>query len=126
MNIDLPPMPFEPVKLVIAPYSRAVLHARIEQRFLNMLSRGLIEEVQQLRQRGDLNAELPSMRTVGYRQAWQYLDGQISRDLMIEKALAATRQLAKRQLTWLRNQSGLVWFVGYNGLDLNSLDAYFA
>jgi tRNA dimethylallyltransferase len=66
------------------------------------------------------------MRTVGYRQVWQYLENQISHGLMVEKALAATRQLAKRQLTWLRNQSGLVWFVGYNGVDLYSLDAYFA
>lgn len=120
------PMPFEAIKLVIAPYTRAVLHARIEQRFLKMLKRGLIEEVQQLMQRGDLSLQLPSMRTVGYRQVWQYLEGGISRDLMVENAIAATRQLAKRQLTWLRNQSGLVWFVGYNNLDLNSLDAYFA
>jgi len=120
------PMPFQAVKLVIAPYSRAVLHARIEQRFLNMLNMGLIEEVRQLRKRGDLSLQLPSMRTVGYRQVWQYLEGRISYDSMVEKATAATRQLAKRQLTWLRNQSGLVWFVGYNYLDLNSLDAYFA
>ena len=120
------PMPFDAVKLVIAPYSRAVLHARIKQRFEAMLSHGLVEEVEKLKQRGDLSQELSSMRTVGYRQVWEYLDGHISHELMVEKALAATRQLAKRQLTWLRNQSGLVWFVGYNGLELKSLDAYFA
>ena len=119
------PMPFEAVKIVIAPYSRVILHARIKQRFLNMLNQGLIEEVQNLRQRGDLSLALSSMRTVGYRQVWEYLEGQVSRELMVEKALAATRQLAKRQLTWLRNQSGLVWFVGYNSVDLISLEAYF-
>ena len=120
------PMPYKAVKIVIAPYSRRVLHARIEQRFLLMLNRGLVEEVEKLRRRGDLSLKLPSMRTVGYKQVWEYLQGQVKHDLMVEKALAATRQLAKRQLTWLRNQSGLVWFVGYNSLDLNSLDAYFA
>ncbi len=120
------PMPFRAIKLVIAPYSRTDLHIRIEQRFLNMLNQGLIQEVEKLMQRGDLSMDLPSMRTVGYRQVWEHLEGQIDRDIMVEKALAATRQLAKRQLTWLRNQSGLVWFVGYNGVDFKSLKAYFA
>ena len=119
-------LPFPVVKLVIAPYSRRELHARIKRRFEVMLSTGLVQEVDKLMQRGDLSAQLSSMRTVGYRQVWEYLEGLTSHDIMVEKALAATRQLAKRQLTWLRNQSGLVWFVGYNGLDLSSLDAYFA
>lgn len=120
------PMPYRAIKIVIAPYARASLHARIKQRFLQMLDQGLVEEVDQLRQRGDLSLSLPSMRTVGYRQVWQYLENEISRDQMVENALAATRQLAKRQLTWLRNQSGLVWFVGYSGIDICSLKAYFA
>ena len=73
--------------------------------FLEMLEQGFIDEVDRLKRRGDLNLSMPSMRCVGYRQAWQYLDGELSRQQMIEKALAATRQLAKRQITWLRRQS---------------------
>jgi len=72
---------------------------------MEMLDQGFIEEVERLRNRGDLDLTLPSMRCVGYRQIWQYLDGDLSRQLMIDKALAATRQLAKRQITWLRRQS---------------------
>lgn len=120
------PMPYQAIKLVIMPYDRVILHQRIEQRFMQMLKLGLIEEVEGLRQRGDLSLELPSMRTVGYRQVWQYLDGEIDQKQMIDQAVAATRRLAKRQLTWLRNQSGLVWFVGYNGIDLSSMQKYFA
>ena len=69
-----------------------------------MLGRGFIEEVEQLKARPDLNLSLPSMRCVGYRQLWQYLDGELTRGQMIEKGVAATRQLAKRQITWLRKQ----------------------
>jgi len=118
-------MPYDPIKLVVMPYERKVLHRRIEQRFMQMLEKGLIEEVESLKQRGDLSLELPSMRTVGYRQVWQFLDDEIDRQQMIDQSVAATRQLAKRQLTWLRNQPGLVWFVGYNGIDSDSLQNYF-
>ena len=69
-----------------------------------MLERGFIDEVARLRGRGDLDLTMPSMRCVGYRQIWRYLDGEYSRDSMIDKGVAATRQLAKRQLTWLRKQ----------------------
>lgn len=69
-----------------------------------MLELGFIEEVEKLRSRGDLNLDMPSMRCVGYRQVWQYLDGLMTRDEMIEKGIIATRQLAKRQLTWLRKE----------------------
>ncbi len=88
---------------------RKVLHQRISQRFIQMLEQGLIEEVSALRARADLSLNLPSMRCVGYRQVWLYLDGEIDEQSMIDQSCAATRQLAKRQLTWLRNQSGQIW-----------------
>jgi tRNA dimethylallyltransferase len=81
---------------------RAELHARIEQRFDAMLAAGFLDEVSALRARGDLHLGMPSMRAVGYRQAWRHLQGEIDRDECREQAIAATRQLAKRQLTWLR------------------------
>ena len=83
---------------------RAVLHARIATRFDLMLKNdALLDEVEQLRRRGDLHPSLPSMRCVGYRQAWEYLDGRIDRATLRETGIIATRQLAKRQLTWLRS-----------------------
>ena len=91
-------------KIILAVNDRARLHQRIESRFLSMLERGLVEEVINLKARGDLNLSLPSMRCVGYRQLWQFLDGDLSRQEMIDKGVAATRQLAKRQITWLRKQ----------------------
>ena len=80
----------------------AVLHARIAARFDAMLARGFIDEVRRLRARGDLDLSMPSMRCVGYRQAWEYLDGATGYDEMRDKGIFATRQLCKRQLTWLR------------------------
>ncbi|MBM3365655.1 MAG: tRNA (adenosine(37)-N6)-dimethylallyltransferase MiaA [Betaproteobacteria bacterium] len=99
-----PVLPFSLLPLALEPSNRTELHARITTRFDYMLSAipGLLDEVSGLRNRGDLHLGLPSMRCVGYRQAWEYLDGGISRDALREKGLAATRQLAKRQLTWLR------------------------
>ena len=88
--------------LSLEPANRAWLHARIAQRFEAMLAQGFVQEVQALRQRGDLHADLPSMRCVGYRQAWQALDANEALPVWRDKAIAATRQLAKRQLTWLR------------------------
>jgi tRNA dimethylallyltransferase len=79
-----------------------VLHARIEARFDAMLAHGFIDEVKRLRARGDLDLSMPSMRCVGYRQAWEYLDGAYGYDEMRDKGVFATRQLCKRQLTWLR------------------------
>lgn len=90
------------VPVALEPSERAVLHARIAQRFDAMLAAGLIDEVKALRARGDLHAGLPSMRCVGYRQVWEYLDGAIDYDTMRDKGVFATRQLCKRQLTWLR------------------------
>jgi len=98
------------VKLVIAPAQRSVLHARIAQRFHAMLEQGLIEEVRALFMRGDLNPDLPSMRSVGYRQVWRYLAGELDEASLPEKGIIATRQLAKRQLTWLRAQTEAHWF----------------
>ena len=91
-------------KIILAANDRARLHQRIESRFLSMLDRGFVEEVLNLKARGDLDLSLPSMRCVGYRQLWQFLDGDLSRQEMIDKGVAATRQLAKRQITWLRKQ----------------------
>ena len=88
--------------LSLEPTERAWLHERIAQRFDAMLAAGLLDEVRQLRARGDLHAGLPSMRAVGYRQAWEALDGLHPQDSVRERGIAATRQLAKRQLTWLR------------------------
>ena len=89
--------------LSLEPQDRAWLHARIAQRFDAMLSAGFIDEVQQLRARGDLHLDLPSIRCVGYRQAWESLDGLYSMNSLRERGIAATRQLAKRQITWLRS-----------------------
>lgn len=88
--------------VALEPSDRAVLHARIGQRFGAMLDAGLVDELATLRSRYALNAELPSMRCVGYRQAWQYLEGELDRATLFEHGLFATRQLAKRQLTWQR------------------------
>jgi tRNA dimethylallyltransferase len=97
------PIPFQIKQFSIAPTDRHVLHQRISQRFDEMLSLGFEAEVHKLRQRGDLHLNLPSMRCVGYRQMWQYLDGDFNESEMRDKGIAATRQLAKRQLTWLRS-----------------------
>jgi tRNA dimethylallyltransferase len=93
---------FSPLLLAISPQNRAVLHQRIEQRFDQMIDAGFVAEVQALFQRGDLNQAMPSVRAVGYRQMWDYLQGKLSLDEARERGVIATRQLAKRQLTWLR------------------------
>ncbi len=96
-------------QFAIAPDERAVLHQRIALRFMQMLEQGFEQEVRLLKQRPDLHLDLPSMRCVGYRQMWQYLDGACSYAEMTERGIAATRQLAKRQLTWLRSWPDLTW-----------------
>jgi tRNA dimethylallyltransferase len=92
----------------IMPEDRAALHALIAQRFDEMLNAGFIEEVKKLYTREDLNADLPAIKSVGYRQAWQYLAGEYDFDTMREKAIAGTRQLAKRQMTWMRSWPSLI------------------
>ena len=89
-------------QLALLPRDRALLHERIALRFHRMLEQGFVEEVQTLMSRGDLHEDLPAIRAVGYRQVWQYLEGRLSYDEMVAAGIAATRQLAKRQLTWLR------------------------
>jgi tRNA dimethylallyltransferase len=96
-------LPYRLIQLALLPSDRAVLHERIAQRFDAMLDAGLIEEVEALRRKYRLHAGLPSMRCVGYRQVWDYLEGAGDRAALREKGIAATRQLAKRQLTWLRS-----------------------
>lgn len=102
-------------QIAVAPQERSVLHERIALRFDKMLELGFIEEVESLYRRGDLHEDMPSIRAVGYRQVWQYLKGECDRAEMRERGVAATRQLAKRQLTWLRGWHGLSW--------VNTLDA---
>ncbi len=101
--------PYDVVQFAIAPTDRKMLHKTIEQRFNGMLAEGFVEEVRKLKAREDLHLDLPSMRCVGYRQCWEYLNGDIEYDSMVEKAVVATRQLAKRQLTWLRGWPELHW-----------------
>lgn len=102
--------PWQVRSIGLIPSERAWLHQRIEQRFQLMLEQGFEKEVKDLYQRGDLSESLPSIRAVGYRQMWSYLRGEWPRQQMIERALSATRQLAKRQLTWLRALPGIETF----------------
>ncbi|MBV5309450.1 tRNA (adenosine(37)-N6)-dimethylallyltransferase MiaA [Chromatium okenii] len=102
-------LPYRLLKFACVPRDRAQLHARIEQRFAAMLEQGLIDEVQQLLARGDLTAELPAMRCVGYRQVLEYLRGDYDRNELLQRGIFASRQLAKRQLTWLRAELNCEW-----------------
>lgn len=113
-------LPFDLLPIALEPNDRSVLHQRIAARFDAMLEGGaLLNEVQKLRARGDLHLGLPSMRCVGYRQTWEYLDGQFDQKTMREKGIVATRQLAKRQLTWLRAMPDRIVV---NCLDINALE----
>ncbi|AIY64649.1 tRNA dimethylallyltransferase [Pseudoalteromonas piratica] len=103
------PLPFNVLQFAIAPQERATLHQRIEKRFKIMLDMGFEKEVLTLYKRKDLHPDLPSIRCVGYRQMWDYLAGECDYDEMIFKGIAATRQLAKRQLTWLRGWQNITW-----------------
>jgi tRNA dimethylallyltransferase len=107
------PLPYNLLKLVRAPRDRAVLHERIESRFRGMLEAGFEQEVRGLWARGDLRPEMPSMRSVGYRQMLKYLCGEHTFDVMVMRGVIATRQLAKRQFTWLRAESDCIWL--YDG-----------
>jgi tRNA dimethylallyltransferase len=96
-------LPYQITSIALLPSDRAQLHARIATRFETMMSLGLLDELRTLRRKYPLQPDMTSMRCVGYRQAWQYLDGEINQDELLEKGIVATRQLAKRQLTWLRS-----------------------
>ncbi|TAL85418.1 MAG: tRNA (adenosine(37)-N6)-dimethylallyltransferase MiaA [Rhodanobacter sp.] len=102
--------PWRVLKLALLPVDRRVLHERIAARFDTMLEQGFLDEVRSLRARGDLHADLPAIRAVGYRQAWEHLDGRIDAAEFRDRAIFATRQLAKRQITWLRSDHGVRMF----------------
>src|SRR3569623_1108632 len=116
--------PAAAVKLVVAPDDRNLLRQRISARFHKMLEQGLIAEIESLYRRGDLNQDLPSMRSVGYRQGWAYLEGRVTYSEMAEQAIMATGQLAKRQLTWLRREQGAQWFDGFDSSIFNKVMEY--
>jgi tRNA dimethylallyltransferase len=103
-------LPYQKIKLIIAPSDRKILHDIIDQRFHTMLEQGFLNEVEKLYHRGDLNEKMSSIRAVGYRQAWAYLGGEDDFEAMTEKAIIATRQLAKRQFTWLRKETEATHF----------------
>lgn len=103
-------LPYEFYKFVVSPEDRSILHQRIESRFDQMLSAGFVDEVKRLQQRGDLDLGKPSMRCVGYRQIWEALAGKYSLQEARLKGIIASRQLAKRQLTWLRSMDDVGWF----------------
>ncbi|MDK2123540.1 tRNA (adenosine(37)-N6)-dimethylallyltransferase MiaA [Parachitinimonas caeni] len=103
-----PGLPYRLLKLALLPSDRAVLHQRIADRFKQMLQDGLIDEVEALRRQFQLDPNLPSMRCVGYRQTWDYLDGLLDSSGLLERGIVATRQLAKRQLTWLRGMDDTI------------------
>ncbi|MBK5073699.1 tRNA (adenosine(37)-N6)-dimethylallyltransferase MiaA [Budviciaceae bacterium CWB-B4] len=102
-------LPYRVHQFAIAPSSRELLHQRIEARFHQMITAGFEGEVRQLMARGDLHTDLPSMRCVGYRQMWMYLNGEIDHDDMVYRGICATRQLSKRQMTWLRGWENVDW-----------------
>lgn len=103
-------LPYRVLALAVAPAERERLHARIHERFHLMLERGLVAEVEGLYRRGDLGPDKPAIRCVGYRQVWSYLAGEVDYPVMVEQGISATRQLAKRQFTWLRSEPDCHWF----------------
>jgi len=115
--------PYNIAQFAIAPADRAVLHERIATRFDMMLEQGFEKEVSKLYERSDLHEDLPSIRSVGYRQMWQYLDGQLSYAEMRERGIIATRQLAKRQLTWLRGWEQVTWLDTFANDNLTKITA---
>ncbi|WP_432460188.1 tRNA (adenosine(37)-N6)-dimethylallyltransferase MiaA [Agarivorans sp. QJM3NY_25] len=108
-RMPLPPLPFQVHQFAIAPSEKSQLHELIERRFRLMLELGFEAEVEGLMQRSDLDLSLPSMRSVGYRQMWQYLSGEIDYDEMVFRGIVATRQLAKKQMNWLKSWPSLTW-----------------
>ncbi|WP_120513577.1 tRNA (adenosine(37)-N6)-dimethylallyltransferase MiaA [Photobacterium salinisoli] len=102
-------LPYQVHQFAITPMDRAILHQRIEQRFDKMIKAGFEQEVRALYERGDLHPDLPSVRCVGYRQMWDYFDGNCTLDDAVFRGICATRQLAKRQITWLRSWKALTW-----------------
>lgn len=112
----------KPLKIIISPKDRAVLHSRIEQRFKQMLEQGFLEEVKTLLADERNHADLPAMRSVGYRQAIEHLNGETDYDAFVFKGIVATRQLAKRQITWLRKELDAIWLDPTESCYLQSMD----
>ncbi|MDT8404893.1 tRNA (adenosine(37)-N6)-dimethylallyltransferase MiaA [Sulfuriflexus sp.] len=115
------PLPYRVCKLAVAPNDREVLRERIARRFHQMIEQGFMEEVEALYARGDLDLDMPAIRAVGYRQIWHYLQGKYSRAEAIERGIIASRQLAKRQMTWLRSDTDVHWFDGTEDKLLDSV-----
>lgn len=115
--------PLEALWIALAPAERSLLHEHIARRFDRILADGLVEELKALRQRYDLDPKMPSMRSVGYRQAWEFLEGRLDARALREKGIAATRQLAKRQLTWLRKMGADETLDPYHDRTLERLSA---
>ncbi len=115
------PLLSQVIKVILSPQNRNVIHERVKERFIQMLDCGLIDEVRGFYGRGDLDSSMPSMRMVGYRQVWRYLAGLLDYQDMIDHAIVATRQLAKRQLTWLRKEQNARWFDTEQSLVLDNV-----
>lgn len=120
-KINSEPVPFSVKQFTICPAERSVLHERIEQRFNNMIAAGFQQEVEKLHARSDLHQDLPSIRCVGYRQMWQHLEGEYDHSEMVYRGIVATRQLAKRQLTWLRSWKNLNWLDSFSKDNLTKI-----
>jgi tRNA dimethylallyltransferase len=113
--------PYRAIKIILSPFDRSILHQRIEKRYSTMMQNGFIEEMRALYSNPAYHADLPAIRAVGYRQAWAFLSGEYDEETFIYKAVVATRQMAKRQLTWLRSQPDGVWFDSGSGLPTQSV-----
>ncbi|MFT7235547.1 MAG: tRNA dimethylallyltransferase [Methylophagaceae bacterium] len=117
-------IPYRLTKVIVSPFDRSVLHARIAKRYQVMMANGFLEEVNALYQDKDCHTALPAIRAVGYRQLWRHLSDEYDLDEAIEKAIIATRQMAKRQLTWLRAQEDGTWFDTGKGLPMDQIISF--
>lgn len=117
-------LPYRLINIVLAPFQRKTLHARIAARYQQMMANGFLDEVRDLLARGDCHENLPAIRAVGYRQAWAHLHGEYDQASFIDKAIIATRQMAKRQITWLRAQQSATWFDSGPGLPESAVMQY--
>ena len=115
---QLEPAPFACAAFALMPNDRSELYARIDARFLQMMQQGFLDEVRLLRARGDLHADLPSLRSVGYRQLWSHLAGETGLEAAVAAGQRATRNLAKRQLTWIRSETDFAWIQGLEDQEL--------
>lgn len=115
---------YAPINIIVAPFDRKVLHQRIADRYHAMIAAGFIDEVKSLFDHPGCHPKLPAIRAVGYRQAWSYLAGEIDQATFIERAIIATRQMAKRQITWLRAQTDAVWFNSNTDLPTQAVCEY--